>query len=362
MATVGQTLTVPESGWQRIEDSNVNIMYSSNTTAVTGSAAVYSNGTAKSIKSASGAAYFNFIGTKLRIIISSGTSGVSTAVSVSIDNVVVGTFSAITGVATNICLIFEKTGLTQGEHFVRITNTDGTNAFVFDAIDIDDSGSIKPYAVFFNRIKNSIYQMIVGDAIPCKYTVTTFNVFGSFSALGTSTDGELPLPGVGSTSSGTFYFILVGYTPDGRLKLVADRNIQNIAWDVLNTAGMTIGSGVPMIIDGKSGYTMRILGGGINTGSDKDNEWDNIFNSTLNGTINALDATVWNPGNNMSWVSSSYSLAGSKILRGGSAGLGSAASAASASTYGFRPVLIAPSSNKPPILIKTINDECYGMA
>lgn len=157
------------------------------------------------------------------------------------------------------------------------------------------AGAVIPTLVsYYSRMpKTSVYSMNIGDIIPCNYTATS-NSFGTFSQLGTSVATEIPVAS-SATPSGTFYFIMIGYDSKGRKKLVADRSIQSsIAWDTLNTAGIASGSGLPLTIDGNTGYTMRLLSGGTSA-TDTDNEWDKIIvGSTLNGIITAGDNNVWN--------------------------------------------------------------------
>src|SRR5665648_239735 len=77
---------------------------------------------------------------------------------------------------------------------------------------------------------SSLIGMQVGDFIPCRYTATS-GVAGSFSELGTSVAGEIPVTGT-ATPDGLFYFVKAD-----KGTLIADRIVQHsISWDVLNTA------------------------------------------------------------------------------------------------------------------------------
>lgn len=136
-------------------------------------------------------------------------------------------------------------------------------------------------------IQNNISSMIVGDKIPCRYTVLTSGQVGIFSELGTCTANEIPITGT-ATPDRLFYLIMVGYDSQGRKKLIADRNIQTgISWDTLNSAGIC--SGIDIFTD----IECRILTGGTSA-TDTDNEFSKIiYESTLNGTITPKDNSIW---------------------------------------------------------------------
>ena len=95
------------------------------------------------------------------------------------------------------------------------------------------------------NVKTDLRSMRIGDAIPCRYTASS-GVVGVFSELGTC-DKELIHPQGELNPDGKFYFIHTGYDHLGRMKLVADRNIQHsISWDTLNSEGIASGSGLPL--------------------------------------------------------------------------------------------------------------------
>lgn len=86
----------------------------------------------------------------------------------------------------------------------------------------------------------------VGDFISASYAATAINTFGSFTKLGATSDASLTTT-PSTTPSGSFYFMCVDTDPKGRKVCIADRNIQSsLAWDVLNTAGITAYSGIPL--------------------------------------------------------------------------------------------------------------------
>jgi hypothetical protein len=87
----------------------------------------------------------------------------------------------------------------------------------------------------YSRIKTSISNVkTIGDMISCRYTASS-GYMGAFSEFGTTS--ALLIPTASSAApDGAFYWIYVGKDALGRMKFIADRNVQNsIAWDVLNS-------------------------------------------------------------------------------------------------------------------------------
>lgn len=193
---------------------------------------------------------------------------------------------------------------------------------------------------------NNVGSMNTGDYIPCLYNASMSGSIGTFSKLGIvdTTTAELS-NSPGATGSGLFYFIMVGYDLNGNQILIADRVLQStISWDVLNTAGIASGSGLPLTIDSYFGmFTIRLLSGGI-TSTDLYNEWDQILvSSTLGGTITAGDLVIWNQSTVGSWTSttnttgSTYRTVRGTTILSDSTGL---VSSTSSTVVGFRPVLL----------------------
>jgi hypothetical protein len=93
-------------------------------------------------------------------------------------------------------------------------------------------------------LKNNIYQISIGDLIPCRYTALTSGQIGYFSELGTSSSTLIPVTS-SATPDGSFYWVYVGKDYEGRKKFIADRNIQNsISWDTLNNNGIINGNSI----------------------------------------------------------------------------------------------------------------------
>ena len=229
MATVGQALTAPEAGWRRYNGQGTEIEFTG--TWQTYTHAVCYNGDNIYTTDLNARASFRFYGTKLRII--SFRDPTRGEVKIVIDSVE-ETFSQ-NGSAMGQTLVYEKLGLELGFHTVVMSLV--TASFDVDAIDIDEDGYLEhPHL----NIKTDIREMTVGDAIACRYTALS-GVVGVFSELGTCTADVIPAEGE-LNPDGKFYFIHTGYDHLGRMKLVADRNIQHsISWDTLNNAGYIYG-------------------------------------------------------------------------------------------------------------------------
>ncbi|USL16433.1 hypothetical protein [Bacillus thuringiensis] len=136
--TVGDILLQPEDGWKRIEDSNSNFKYTGDGWA-TNSAAKWSGGSTHYCPNSDKLATVEFVfnGTKLRIIglLSAGYREGQ----IWIDEQPVETINFEQPNAQYQSLVYEKLGLANGEHKVKLS---GLN-INFDAIDIDSDGSIQ---------------------------------------------------------------------------------------------------------------------------------------------------------------------------------------------------------------------------
>lgn len=141
-ATVGQPLTSPEPGWQRIDDNYKFIIYGNGTwayRAVNGANGGYQH--ASNSKNAT--ISFKFTGTKLRVLCSAGPSNPQ-KLDIQIDGITYS-YSHYSSSVINKVLLFEKTGLTYGIHTVKITNSDEGLYYGLDAIDIDSDGYMIDY-------------------------------------------------------------------------------------------------------------------------------------------------------------------------------------------------------------------------
>ena len=144
-------------------------------------------------------------------------------------------------------------------------------------------------------------------AIPCRYTVTKQGTIGTFSKF--NIDGTDWISAEGEpTPDGIFYWICIGFTYNGYLKFVADRNIQNnINWVTLDEAGYTTNEGVATTIDGMSNFRIRLPGtiSGSICDSNHYGEWDGIITLFDKG-IRPSDPSIWNHENTISWTMTSF--------------------------------------------------------
>lgn len=258
MATIGQTLTSPEAGWRRYDDTDSRIKY--NGTWIVATNAQFYGGTGRTSSTIGDNISFKFYGTKLRIISNADTTR-ATNIILQIDGT--GYTYSQNYVATTQCLVCEIVGLSLGNHSVTIIvpSPQVTGTVVLDAIDIDDTG----YLVhpILNEVHKINYTMNIGDCIPCRYTATTSGQLGYFSELGKTVSTLIPTTST-ATPDGSFYWVYIGKDYLDRKKFIADRVIQhNISCDTLNSEGIC---GEKSISDNLYNY-VPILSGDTNSPS-----------------------------------------------------------------------------------------------
>lgn len=236
MATIGDILTTPESGWKRFDSSNGLIV--SNTTE-TADAPSY-GGRYYYLLNKNDFVTFKFTGTKIRLICVNTHSGYTYPGgigNITIDDVT-ETFTTTSGASARYqVLTYEKTGLINGIHAVKVFNPTGGYYLWFDAIDIDSDGKLLHPIL---EEKSKLEEMNIGDIISCEYTAASGAV-GTFANLGNATKDVIP-PASVAAPNGSFYFVKV----DENL-LVADRVVQHsITWDALNAGGYIEGKILPL--------------------------------------------------------------------------------------------------------------------
>ncbi|WP_339169363.1 hypothetical protein MKX75_09090 [Paenibacillus sp. FSL R5-0341] len=180
MATVGDQLLNPESGWQRIDDANKNIIYNGNWISATGDPNTYagtahyftlSGATTNSIE-------FYFYGTKLRIIDMYWSNRVNN-VTVELDGVI-SSYNPNNSTNKYRVIVFERLNLQYGFHKVKLTTTSTSNNFSLDAIDIDSNGEITapPLSKFLISSEDKHYSITneyKDNAIPAMTSNTSPN-------------------------------------------------------------------------------------------------------------------------------------------------------------------------------------------
>ncbi|MGG3504995.1 discoidin domain-containing protein [Paenibacillus lautus] len=230
MAIIGQPLTAPESGWKRMNADHPLVFYTGSWTTQTGAA--FSGGINKYSNSVGNTISFTFRGTKFRYIGQYNTAS-KTPASISIDGVT-DQIRFMSNTLVNSVLVYEKTGLVEGNHSVVITINAANEYQSIQGIDIDSTGRLlHPDEV------TDIKDLVVGKRIRCNYSAIS-GFTGAYMGLGQETADFIPVAGT-ANPNGDFYFIMVEDFNKKKI-LVADRNIQHtISWDTINSAGITSG-------------------------------------------------------------------------------------------------------------------------
>ncbi|HDK7138318.1 TPA: hypothetical protein PTV74_002186 [Clostridium botulinum] len=161
MATIGEQLLQPESGWIRYDDTDKNISYIGNGWK-TDHDSHYSNTVGDKI-------CFNFVGSKIRILVFTNNSH-SKDVKIKINNTVYSYVEYIHPITpASLVLIFGKEMTSFKEYSVEIYIEKQDNEygwFDLDAIDIDENGILKPYNPSLNKFllkQNNQYYTIKSE-------------------------------------------------------------------------------------------------------------------------------------------------------------------------------------------------------
>lgn len=311
MATIGDKLTAPESGWKRYDDSSGEFRYTDFTQKNWSDSSAYKGATSYNANGSTiGKIEFAFKGTKLRIISSSTRPERANSIDVIIDGVT-ETFSPRTSATVYQTLVYEKTGLVDTIHKVEIANFQGVDfstvaAFGFDAVDIDSTGRL-----FHLDEVTHIKYLEVGKRIRCHYQASSGQV-GVFSGLGEETSDFIPIAST-ATPNGDFYFIMVEDW-NGNKKLISDRVIQHsITWDKLNLAGIANGNGIdlPKIVYGNDrNYMVNVNDLGL-TIADTDDESGAEFRTARVTNNVATGKWYWEAN----FISHSTNTSGTRALR-----------------------------------------------
>ncbi|UOK65274.1 discoidin domain-containing protein [Paenibacillus sp. OVF10] len=243
--SIGASLTSPDTGWKRYDDSSSEIKYDGWLRYPTGQAGSYNNSFSASNNTVNKKATFTFKGTKLRLITMTHSDS-TTIGKISIDGTPYDA-SFYSSSAINQVLVFEKTGLEDSLHTIEIYSPEAKNIRI-DAVDIDLDGRM-----FHPDEVTDPIDLTIGKRIRCYYS-TNNGVVGNFAFFGQET---APFITTSAGAGGDLYFICVDKDRAGQLKLIADRNIQHsISWDTINASGVASGSGVPLP---KKGYYVSMI-------------------------------------------------------------------------------------------------------
>ncbi len=143
MLGTGVSLTAPDVGWRRYDDTDARFNYSG--TWTTGSNAARYNGGNQFTYLKSAYVSFKFYGSKLRIISNKYTDRAPYNI-LSIDGVLYNVETYNSTPMEGQYVVFEKIDLSNGIHEVKYYASDsfidGTNVIAWDAIDIDDIGDL----------------------------------------------------------------------------------------------------------------------------------------------------------------------------------------------------------------------------
>ncbi|WP_054744094.1 Ig-like domain-containing protein [Cellulosilyticum ruminicola] len=185
-ATIGERLLEPETGWQRIDDTNEDIVKYG--TWYTESLIYNYNGSASYIKGnvpTQKVMSFMFYGSQIRII-SGCYSNRTTEMTIYIDGVKVGKAdeSQPSGITQN--LIFEKKDMVKDIHKVDIYIEDSKPGML-DAIDIDSDGYMIPYQEDTLNIKEDSISIQQNENRPLVLEVNSY-IYTTSSALWISSD------------------------------------------------------------------------------------------------------------------------------------------------------------------------------
>lgn len=232
MATVGQALTAPDSGWRRYDDTDSRILYTG-TGWNTSTGGALSGGIIKWCNSTTNKILFKFYGTKIRLICDSQASGNSSSMILKIDGNIISNININSKVQPQM-LGAEYLNLPLGVHYCELYSNVMGNWGV-DAIDIDSTGYLVHPTL--NQVSDFSQVKNVGDCVPHHYKAAISGQVGYLSKA-LPTDYEIPILS-SATPDGSFYWVYIGKDYLGRKKFIADRNIQHsISWDTLNSSGI----------------------------------------------------------------------------------------------------------------------------
>lgn len=173
MATVGQSLTAPEAGWQRYDDTDSNISYKN--------AQQYPNDKCYNghfLQGINAEYTFNFTGTKFRFIgfSAQANSEYTNKGIIKLDGNIVTTFDQQSDGGTDTYQLLQSDipDLSNGEHYCQIYCND-SGKLLLDAIDIDENGELKP---FNPNLGNALLRVTMNDSSEREYQLSSDEIFG----------------------------------------------------------------------------------------------------------------------------------------------------------------------------------------
>lgn len=182
MAIIGQSLTSPETGWKRYDQTDSKILYSNGSWNINNITTSAYGGSWASSNSLDATITFKFYGDKLRLI-GSLTSSWSNNIDIYIDNIFDNTISEYNSNESHQILIYEKINLPKAMHEIKIINKT-SNYLILDAIDIDLDSILYGYNESINRFLiqqgNDIYSIKQSDFNKIGITPVTQQQFNDY--------------------------------------------------------------------------------------------------------------------------------------------------------------------------------------
>jgi len=217
MATVGQSLPAPESGWQRYDNTDSRIFYNGIWITAGNDATSFYSGNVTLTTRIGDFLIIKFYGTKIRIIMQPHTSR-SDTLKIAIDDDI-EYYSNASSNPISQCLVYEKLNLALGVHTVIITNQATNNgSFDFDAFDIDSDGYlVNPTSINLVASAGNARVTLTWDVIS---SATGYNVKRSTTVGGpyttiasnVATNSYVDTDVVNDT---TYYYVVSAITADG---------------------------------------------------------------------------------------------------------------------------------------------------
>jgi hypothetical protein len=195
MAKIGDVLTAPEAGWQRIQNTDPLFTYIGESWQ-NRSDSLYSGGTAHTSfpngsEELGMQIKFDFKGSKLRIIAQMNNASPSN-IEIEIDGVTYtySEYATNTGATGCQSLVYEKLDLQNVIHSVVITKV-STGFIQLDAIDIDEDGELLPYNPIPEEPDQALLRVTMIDSSEREYKLPQADIHGFITwftrAVGTGT-------------------------------------------------------------------------------------------------------------------------------------------------------------------------------
>lgn len=151
MSNIGENIPNPEEGWKRVDSYYENFTYIGEWGRNPSPNRVWTEAVGQEMN-------FNFTGDKLRFYVYSSSDRASDC-RIIVDGVE-ESFSAY-GSTNHFMLVFEKTGMINGEHRVKVfSGTNRNYKMVFTAVDIDENCEVLPYS---DVICKCVFKDFTGD-------------------------------------------------------------------------------------------------------------------------------------------------------------------------------------------------------